>query len=152
MSWKPDPILDDKERAMLTEAPETCLRSVLERGALSIHQITAGLSPRLAAVLQYVATGERSADLPDQEAELELPDGRPPQREPRKREPSAKVDHEQRGWVHRREGTRWSLGAHPLLLGLLDEETLTPNEVMDAAHAIDRLLGRYMTGTRYAVP
>jgi hypothetical protein len=35
---------------------------------------------------------------------------------------------------------------------MLHEKTLTPDEALKAAQAIDRTLGRYMTGTRYAAP
>jgi hypothetical protein len=44
------------------------------------------------------------------------------------------------------------LGSHPYLTHLLDEQVLQPGEAMDVAHVIDDLLGRYMTGTRYAAP
>jgi hypothetical protein len=37
-------------------------------------------------------------------------------------------------------------------LQLLDQDAVSPDEALQAAHQIDRLLGRYFTGTRYAAP
>ena len=41
---------------------------------------------------------------------------------------------------------------YPQLLELVEEETLSPDEALQAANQIDGLLGRYLTGTRYAAP
>jgi hypothetical protein len=41
---------------------------------------------------------------------------------------------------------------YPKLLELVDQDALSPDEAMRAAHQIDGLLGRYHTGTRYAAP
>jgi hypothetical protein len=35
---------------------------------------------------------------------------------------------------------------------MLDQRFLTAEEAIEATHAIDHTLGRYLTGTRYAVP
>jgi hypothetical protein len=50
------------------------------------------------------------------------------------------------------ETKRSSLVNHPALTQMMAEQVLTPDEALEAANAIDRALGRYLTGTRYAVP
>jgi hypothetical protein len=108
------------------------------RGALPLDQVTEGLAPHIAAVVRSIATGERlaahdaapgpSRDILDQgrthsEADAVLPE-----------------------WV------AGQFIGHPQLASMLDERILTPEEAMEAAHAIDHVLGRYLTGTRYAAP
>jgi hypothetical protein len=45
-----------------------------------------------------------------------------------------------------------SLGAWPSLQRAVDDGELTVGEALDLAQTIDRALGRYLTGTRYAAP
>ena len=121
------PILNDEERKLLSTAPEECLRRVAQRGALPLNQITDDLPPRVAAAVRSIATGERLAALDvEPEPERDMTD-----------------------WGLR---VREMLPGHPQLVRMLDEEILTPGETMDVVHAIDRALGRYLTGTRYAAP
>ncbi|MDY7075342.1 MAG: hypothetical protein SXV54_00325 [Chloroflexota bacterium] len=121
MWFNPNPALNEEEQALLNLDPEGCLRCVIQRGALSLDQVTEGLSPQAVAAVRSITAGERLPVLPDDEFE---PD-----------------DLERR-----------ILSAHPRLLRMLDERTLTIGEAYEAAHAIDRILGRYMTGTLYAAP
>ena len=151
MLQPPNPVLNEKELELLDDAPEACLRQAVRRGALSLDEITTGLSPRVAAAVQRVAAGERPAtrsggsaqDLGaadqfrggiDRGDDLALPT----------------TLEEPGGWEE--EWTRRALSPYSELAHLLDEQNLTPAEAMTAAHAIDHALGRYLTGTRYAAP
>jgi len=120
----PNPALNEEERALLNTAPEECLRYAVRRGALPLDQIVERLSPRVAAVVRSVATGER------------LPE--PTEREETSQPPPA--------------GKRSDLFVYPQLQRIVDEGILTLAEAFEAAHAVDHALGRYMTGTKYAAP
>ena len=120
----PNPALNEEERALLNLAPEECVRHAIRRGALPLDQITERLSPRVAAIVRSVATGERLPELNEREETSQPP---PP-------------------------GKRSDLFVYPQLQRIVDEEILTLAEALQAAHAIDRALGRYMTGTKYAAP
>ena len=45
-----------------------------------------------------------------------------------------------------------TLSEFPQITCLLSEQLISPDEAMQAAHTIDNILGRYLTGTRYAAP
>ena len=133
MLHMPNPALDEKEQELLQSAPEECLRHALQRGALALDEELSSLSPRVAAVLQSIATGER----------LSLPHQEPSSREAVRTAPPSDWDYE---W------TLKTLSEFPQLASLVTNRDLTPDEAMGVAHAIDGILGRYMTGTRYAAP
>ena len=120
----PNPALNEEERASLDSAPEEYLQHAVRRGALPLDQIVERLSPRVAAVVRSIATGERLPELAE------------------RKEPSQPPT----AW------RRSDLSAHPQLQRTVDEEILTLWEAFEAVHAIDRALGRYMTGTKYAAP
>jgi hypothetical protein len=147
--------LENGEADLLDNAPELLLERAVARNAVSLDQIAADLSPRSAAAVRAIATGERSALLNvDQIAFLEEPplfefgvaaeDDRPASDE------SKADDQDPRnaaGWI------RQTLSQpYPQLLEFVDQDALSPDEAMQAAHQIDGLLGRYLTGTRYAAP
>ncbi len=120
----PNSALNEEERALLNTAPEECLRYAVRRGALPLDQIVERPSPRVAAVVRSIATGERLPELSEH------------------KEPSQSLP----------AGRRGDLSAYPQLQHIVDEEVLTLAEAIQAAHAIDHALGRYMTGTKYAAP
>ena len=129
MLSEPNPILNEKEQSLVDSAPEECLRHAVQRGALALDEmlsnLSPNLSPRLAAVVQSIATGERIS-------------------RPERQGPSPVT-----------QGYGWTLNAldgFPQIVHLLSEQALTPDEAMEAAHAIDNILGRYLTGTKYAAP
>lgn len=130
MILAPNPVLNDEEQELLNSAPEECFRHAIQRGALSLDQATERLSPRVAAVLRTIATGER------------IP------------EPSnSNVMHQTEKTTELvQEVELKNLSVYPSLQRLVDEQTLTMREAYQAAHAIDYALGRYLTGTRYAAP
>ena len=68
--------------------------------------------------------------------------------------PPTEADLEQmRGFVRMQaEQAQVVLAPYPQLQRLLDERALSGVEATAAAHAIDHILGRYLTGTRYAAP
>jgi hypothetical protein len=146
------PILNDEERKLLNTAPEECLRRVVQRGALPLNQITDDLPPRVAAAVWSIATGERLAALPrvaaavrsiaagERLANLDVKDVA--DQSPRRSKTAF--------WSY--EEARNTLPGHPQLVCMLDEQILTPDEALEAAQAIDHILGRYLTGTKYAVP
>jgi hypothetical protein len=125
MLGEPNPTLNEKERALVDSAPEECLRRAAQRGALALDEMLSNLSPRLAAVVQSIATGER----------VSLPERQGPS--------PVTQDYE---W------TLNTLDSFPQIAYLLSEHALTPDEAMEAAHVIDNILGRYLTGTKYAAP
>jgi hypothetical protein len=147
----PNPVLDKEELDLLNSAPEECLRHVVQRGALSLDEVTADLSPRAAAAVRFIATGERLA-MPEGDPAWDLgvvgrsravPDGSDGPALPAT--PEGFADREE-------EHALLTLSSHAQLVHLLGEQRLTPSEAMAAAHAIDHALGRYLTGTRYAAP
>ena len=116
----PNPALNEEEQALLD--PEACLRRVVRRGALPLDQVTERLSPRVAAVVRCIATGERLPKLPG----------------PQETCPSA--------WK------RSDLSAYPRLGRAVDDEVLTLAEAVEAVQGIESALGRYPTGCKYAAP
>ena len=133
MLHNPNPALNEKEQELLNSAPEECLSHAVQRGALTLDYMRTLFSPRVLAVVRSIATGERLT-LPGQESSPEraipsvLPSGR---------------EHE------------WALTAlseFPQITSLLSDQVISPDEAMQAAHAIEKILGRYLTGTRYAAP
>jgi len=118
--------LDEEEQALCDSAPEECFRHAIRRGALSPDEATARLSPRIAAAVRSIATGERLTAPPDRPRPLER--------------------------SQEREMTRKILAGHPQLTQMLDERILGPDEALEVAQALDGILGRYTTGTRYAAP
>jgi hypothetical protein len=155
----PNPALNEEELELLDDAPGACLRQAVRRGALSLDEITAGLSPQVAAAVQHVAASERPATRSVPPARSPGAsrglgeqlfrrlkggdDAAPPAAEPPAPEGSGGEETE---WV------RHALSPYAELAELLNEQSLTPLEAMAAAHAIDHALGRYLTGTRYAAP
>ena len=125
---------------MCDSAPEECFRHAIRRGALSLDEATARLSPRIAAVVRSVATGERLT-APDMARTRSMgvqttpPDRPRPREQPQEREMVQKI-----------------LSHHPQLAQMLDERILEPGEALGVAQALDGILGRYTTGTRYAAP
>ena len=147
--------LENGEWDLLDSAPEVLLRRAVARNAVSLDRIAADLPPRSAAAVRAIATGERSSLLAEDEISfLEEPpmfefgvaagDDRPASDE------GAADDQGPRdaaGWI------RQTLSQpYPQLLELVDQDALSPEEALRAAHQIDGLLGRYITGTRYAAP
>ena len=61
MDHRPSPILNDEEQELLNDAPEECLRHVIEREALPLDLITASLSPRVAAAVRSIASRSSEA-------------------------------------------------------------------------------------------
>jgi hypothetical protein len=145
----PNPALNQEEVALLTPQPEECLRRAVQRGAISLDQVTADLSPRVAAAVRSIVTGERvpapSADLPEELIrQFERVRGHLPT--------EAELE-QMRGFMRAHVAQAQEiLTPYPHLLHLLDEQMLNGGEATAAAHAIDRVLGRYMTGTLYAAP
>ncbi len=128
----PNPVLNEKERDLLDSAPEECFRHAVQRGALSLDEVTADLPPRVSAVVRSIAAGERLTA-----SGLE---GAPPSNQ------YQPLCH----WDQRK--ALWMLDNHPQLVQVLDEQILRPDETMQVAHTLDRALGRYTTGSRYAAP
>ena len=178
----PNPILNEEELDLLGDAPEDCLRHVVQRGALSLDHVTEGLSPRVTAVLRSIVTGERSPALPAEGSEPEWSvagrneqpsrqrqetTGPPPQHaglgymlvqmqqamghpptEAQGKQAQTATDQGVEGPPLMRD----QLTAHPQILDMVDRRVLTSQEAWQAVHAIDRILGRYLTGTLYAAP
>jgi hypothetical protein len=114
---------DDDEQKLLESDPEECFRRAVRRGALSLDQFSRDLPPRVAAAVRSIAAGER---LPASSADAD---------------PARTVADVSR-----------MLSNHPQLTQMLGGRLLTLDEAIEAAHAIDHALGRYLTGTRYAAP
>ena len=117
------PSLTDDERQLLESDPEECFRLAVQRGALSLEQLSEDLPPRVATAVRNIAAGER---LPAPGVEAY---------------PAQTLADVKR-----------MLSNHPRLAQMVGGRLLTPAEAMEAAHAIDHALGRYLTGTRYATP
>jgi hypothetical protein len=134
------PVLDEEELRLRDSDPEACFQHAIQRGGLSLDRIMAPLSPRVAAAVRSIATGERfQAPGP--------PVGRMAPSEGTWSGGSGPLEQDDH-WA----ATREILAEHPQLTRMLDEKMLEPSEAQEAAHALDRVLGRYMTGTRYAAP
>jgi hypothetical protein len=133
-------VLDEEEQALRDSDPEACFRHAIRRGALALDEVTASMPPGIAAALDSIAAGERSpAPGPSRARALDLRETRPD--EPQ----SLEQDYES-------ASARRMLASHPQLTYMLDEKMLEPGEALEAAQALDHLLGRYTTGTRYAAP
>ena len=134
----PNPALNDEEREMVADKPERCMRQAFQRGALSLDEVTAGLAPHVAAVVRSVATGERLRATV----------------EPASRLPGAADDQAASGHatVESAEWPRSALSSYTELTRLVDQWLLSASDALEVAWAIDHILGRYLTGTRYAVP
>jgi uncharacterized protein (TIGR00269 family) len=131
MLHTPNSVLNEKEQELLQSAPEECLRHAVQRGAVALDEGL--LSPRVAAVLQSIVTGER----------LSLPEQVPSSRGGVRTVPPSDREYER---------TTQALSEFPQLTRLVSSRDLAPDEAMQVAHAIDDILGRYLTGTRYAAP
>jgi hypothetical protein len=126
----PDPALNDEEEALLDLYPEECFRHAVQRGAISLNMVTEELDPRVAAAVRSTVTGERVPAPPTEQALAQVPAAT-------EREISL---------------AQSCLTPYPEFLRLMEEQTLSWAEALAAANAIDRVLGRYMTGTKYAAP
>jgi len=176
----PNPTLNEEELDLLGDAPEDCLRHAVQRGALSLDHVTEGLSPRVTAVLRSIVTGERTSPPRGPEPEWSVA-GRNEQPSRQRQETTGPPpQHAGLGYmlVQMQQAMRhppteaqgkpaqpaidWDvagpplardqLAAHPQILDMVDRQVLTPQEAWQAVHAIDRILGRYLTGTLYAAP
>jgi hypothetical protein len=170
-------ILNEEERALLDSDPEGCLRHAVQRGALSLDEITASLSPHGGSVVRSIVTGERltapgpplaRALAPQETAPGKLASlgvalrsivtGERASESPEEETPSPlESASAQRPGLEEQLAASWeanyqSLAAWPGLQGAVDEGVLAPVEALGVANYIDGILGRYMTGTRYAAP
>ena len=147
--------LENGEADLLDNAPELLLRRAVARNAVSLDQIAADLPPRSAAAVRAIATGERSALLEENEI--------PFLEEPAMYEFGVAAEEDQppsgaaeAGDQSPRDAADWIRETlsqpYPQLLELVDQNALSPDEALQAACKIDGLLGRYLTGTRYAAP
>jgi hypothetical protein len=150
----PNPVLNEEETALLTSQPEECLRLAVQRGAISLERVTEDLLPRVAAAVRSIVTGERLPVPPSESAPTDLPEELVRDFEQARGHPPTEADRERM-----REFIKMqmviapeSLSPYPQLRRLLDEQALNEIEATAAAHAIDHILGRYLTGTRYAAP
>ena len=133
MLHTPNPVLNEKEQELLNSAPEECLSHAMQRGALALDEIESSLPPRVLAVVRSVATGERlTLPAPGSSSERAVPSVLPSGRE--------------------HEWALTTLSEFPQITHLLSEQLISPDEAMQAANTIDNILGRYLTGTRYAAP
>jgi hypothetical protein len=155
----PNPILNEEELALLNDAPEMCLRQAVRRGALSLDEITADLSPRVATAVRRVAASERPAVRSVPQAPSRDPGPglgeqlfRALKGDDDAAAPSAPPSAPEGPGGREAEWIRRAISPYGELADMLDKESLTPSEAMAAAHAIDHALGRYLTGTRYAAP
>jgi hypothetical protein len=154
MLHSPNPVLNEEEAALLSPQPEECLRRAVQRGAISLDQATEELSPRVAAAVHSIVTGERPPAPPGERSFPDLPEELVRGFEQARGHPPTEADLEQmREFVRTQtEQAQAILAPYPHLQRLLDEQTLSGIEATAAAHAIDHILGRYLTGTRYAAP
>jgi hypothetical protein len=150
----PNPALNEEEAALLAPQPEECLRRAVQRGAISLDQVTEGLAPHVAAAVRGIVTGER---LPAPSAEGPFPDL--PEdlihsfEQARGHPPTAAELEQAREFVRMQTAqAQKSLAPYPQLQRLLEEQILDGGGAIAAANAIDHALGRYLTGTRYAAP
>jgi hypothetical protein len=148
MLSNPNPALNEEEVALLGLQPEECFRHAVQRGAISLDQVTKELAPHVAAAVRSVVTGERPPASPELSEELTR------QFEQARGHPPTEADLEQlRGFVRAQaEHAQKTLTPYPHLRHLLDEQMLTGGGAIAAANAIDHVLGRYLTGTLYAAP
>jgi hypothetical protein len=148
MLSNPHPALNKEEIELLALQPEECFRRAVRRGAISLDQVTEPLSPHVAAAVRSIVTGER---LP---APSELFEEMVRKFEQARGRPLTEAELEQiRGFMQMQEPhAQEMLAPYPHLRHLLDEQMLNGGGAIAAANAIDRVLGRYLTGTLYAAP
>ena len=151
---RPNPALNEEEAALLTPQPEECLRRAVQRGAISLDQVTEDLSPRVAAAVRSIVTGERLPAPPGERSFPDLPEELIRDFEQAQGHPPTEADLKRmREFVRTQtEQAQGILAPYPQLQRLIDEQALSGIEATAAAHAIDHILGRYLTGTRYAAP
>jgi hypothetical protein len=139
----PNPALNEEELGLLDIAPEQCLLSAVNRGAISLEEFSQDLPAGAAAALQSIVSGERMlmgrGDV--QSASVRSIVDEPVQGE----ETAVRPRHEQ--WILETLSRPF-----PRLAQMVEKALLSPDEAMAAAQAIDGVLGRYTTGTRYAAP
>ncbi len=128
--------LDKEEQALWTSDPEGCFRHAVQRGAISLDEVTADLPPHMSAVVRSIVTGERLTASGIERTHSS--DQYDPLYDPRCQ------------W--NQERALWALYNHPQLAQILDEQILSPAETMQAARILDHVMDRYTTGTRYAAP
>jgi hypothetical protein len=132
----PNPVLNEEEAALLTPQPEECLRRAVQRGAISLDQVTEELAPHVAAAVCSIVTGERLPVPPDG-APFPEPTGEQIRKfEQARGHPPTEAELEQ---MHE-------------FVRMQTEQILDEGGAIAAANAIDHALGRYLTGTRYAAP
>jgi hypothetical protein len=150
----PNPVLNEEEAALLTPQPEECLRRAVQRGAISLDQVTEELAPHVAAAVCSIVTGERLPVPPDG-APFPEPTGEQIRKfEQARGHPPTEAELEQMHEFVRMqtEQAQKVLAPYPQLQRLLEEQILDEGGAIAAANAIDHALGRYLTGTRYAAP
>jgi hypothetical protein len=154
MPNSPNLVLNEEEAALLTSQPEECLRRAVQRGAISLDRVTEALSPRVAAAVRSIVTSERLPTPPSESSFPDLPEELIRSFEQTQGPPPTEVDLERMREFVRMQTVQAQevLTPYPQLQRLLDEEALSGAEATAAAHAIDHILGRYLTGTRYAAP
>jgi hypothetical protein len=152
----PNPMLNAEERRLVDGAPQESLRRAVARGALQLDSLVAHLPPRIAAAVAALAAGERPS-LPPPSQPPAPPEDTMPVRGlillpgDKRRPPVPTVKRQAPPWTP--ENARSALqGPYPQLAQVLDAGMMSPDEAIEAAHAIDGALGRYATGTRYAAP
>ena len=128
--------LNRKEQSLAVTQPEECLRRVVKRGALSLDELTEGLPPRVATVLRAVVTGG-GRPLPEAESARDRARSAGGAGDDTELLLDMIVSH---------------LKPYPRLRKMVREGEVEPGEALAAAQHIDRLFGRYPTGTRYAAP
>jgi hypothetical protein len=148
--------LEDGEADLLDNAPELLLRRAVARNAVSLDGIAADLPPRSAAAVRAIATGERE-DLLEEDRGFFLEE-EPPMFDFGGTSENHELPSDENNAGDREvsDTAGWIKDTisqpYPQLLELLGEDALSPDEAMRAANQIDHLLGRYLTGTRYAAP
>ncbi|MBN1260040.1 MAG: hypothetical protein JXB35_05090 [Anaerolineae bacterium] len=115
--------------------PEVQLRRETAADRVSLERALLWVSPRIRAVVEAIAQGER----------IDLPPAAPPPEPPPGKVPYA-------FFTTADMARSWLGDPYPTLLRLMEEGILTPDEAVSAAQVIDGIVGRYMTGTRYAAP
>ena len=150
----PNPILNEEEAALLTPQPEECFRRAVQRGAISLVRVTEPLAPHVAAAVRSVVTGERLPAPSVKRSSSELTEEQVRKLAQARGHPPTEADMEKtREFVRMQtERVQRYLAPYPQLQRLLEEQVLDWTEATAAANAIDRVLGRYLTGTRYAAP
>jgi hypothetical protein len=148
--------LEDGEANLLENAPEILLQRAVARNAVSLDRIAADLPPRSAAAVRAIATGER-VDSPEEDVvslDEEEPDLFESEESSAAEQPG--INESAARDLEARDVAEWVKGTlsqpYPQLLEFLDQDFLSAVEALRAAHQIDGLLGRYLTGTRYAAP